>query len=88
MQPNKAHSLIWERFANSKGIPGKNISLDLHMEHMNNFLKELLKTLRNNLTENNADRIAKAMNNLKNLVENTKKNLNGRYLEFQMEFSM
>ena len=49
MQPEKAHRLIWERFANTKGIAGKNISLDLHMEHLNNLLKELLKTLRNNL---------------------------------------
>ena len=73
--PDEAHKLIWERFINTKGIPGKNIPLDLHMEHLNNFLKELLKNLRSNLNEENAGQIAKAMNNIKLLVENTEDQL-------------
>lgn len=72
----EAHELIWERFINNKGIPGRNISMDLHLEHLNNFLKELLKSLRSNLNESNADRISKALNNIKSLVENTEKHLN------------
>ena len=45
------------------------------MEHLNNFLKEELKTLRSNLNEKNAKRIAESMNNIKTLVENTEENL-------------
>ena len=44
--------------------------MDLHMEHLNNFLKELLRDLRSNLNEENADRVARAVNNLKTLVLN------------------
>ena len=75
LEPEDSHTLVWERFVNTKGIQGRNISLDLHMEHLNCFLKELLKTLRSNLNVQNADRIAKAMNNIKILVDNTEKNL-------------
>ena len=76
MQPQKiAFFLMWERFVNTRGIKGKNISLDLHLEHNNNFLKELLKVLRSNLNEDNADRVSKAMNNIKELVEVTERNM-------------
>lgn len=69
MEPKSAFSLIWERFVNTRGIKGHNISMDLHMEHLNNFLKELLRDLRSNLNEENANRISKALNNLKSIVE-------------------
>jgi len=52
---------------------GFNISMDLHMEHLNNFLKELLRDLRSNLNQANADRVAKSMNNLKMIVQNFEK---------------
>ena len=45
------------------------------MEHLNKFLKELLKNLRRNLNEVNADRIAKATNNIKRLIEKTEESL-------------
>ena len=44
--------------------------MDLHLEHLNNFLKELLRDLRNNLTEENADRVSKAVKNLNTIVQN------------------
>ena len=70
-QPDLAFYLTWERFANTRGIKGANISLDLMQEHHNNFLKELLKVLQSNLNEKNSDRIAKAMKNIRQLVERT-----------------
>ena len=76
LEPERAHELTWERFVNTKGRTGRNISLDLHMEHLNKFLKELLKNLRSNLNEVNADRIAKATNNIKTLIEKTEESLN------------
>ncbi|XP_066918127.1 uncharacterized protein [Clytia hemisphaerica] len=78
LQPEKAHSLILERFINTKGKIGKNKSRDLDLEHLDNFLKENLKSLRSNLNEKNADRISKSIINLKKLVENTEANLNCR----------
>ena len=51
--PMKAFRLIWGRFVNTTGFIGKNLSLDLHMEHLNNFLKELIRSLRGNMSEEN-----------------------------------
>jgi len=73
--PDKAFRLIWGRFVNNSGMIGKNISLDLHLEHLNKFLKELLMSLRSNLNENNADRISKSVRNTSLIVENVEKNL-------------
>ena len=70
MEPSAAFTLIWERFVNTRGIRGHNISMDLHLEHLNNFLKELLRDLRSNLNEENADRVSKAVNNLSIIVKN------------------
>jgi len=70
MEPHAAFSIIWERFINTRGMKGYNISMDLHLEHLNNFLKELLKDLRSNLNKENAERVSKAVNNLKVIVEN------------------
>ena len=53
------------------GGKGKNISLDLHLEHMNNFLKSFLKGLGTNLTEQSADRISRSIGILKQLLDAT-----------------
>ena len=69
-QPETAFRVIWNRFINIHGKKGKNISRDLHLEHLNNFLKELLRSLRSNLNEANAKRIANSVKNLKLIVSN------------------
>lgn len=74
--PQNSHELIFDRFVNIHGVQGKNIPMDLHLEHLNNFLKEQLKTLRSNLDEKNAKRVSEAMNNIRTLVLTTEKNLN------------
>lgn len=76
MEPSAAFSLIWERFINKHGLKGYNISMDLHMEHLNNFLKELLRDLRGNVNRENAERVSKAVKNLKTIVENFEKEAN------------
>ncbi|XP_066272591.1 uncharacterized protein [Branchiostoma lanceolatum] len=58
LSPAKAHSLKWNRFFNGKGGKGKNIPLDLHLEHLNNFLKSFLKGMGPNLSEASADRVS------------------------------
>lgn len=72
MEPQCAFRLIWQRFINTKGKKGHNISLDLHLEHLNGFLKEQLKNLRSNLTEANALRVSQSVGNLQKIVEKTK----------------
>ena len=74
LQPEHAFKLIWCRFINTRGISGRNISLDLHMEHINKFLKELLKGLRSNMNEENADRVAKTVKHMMAIVENVENN--------------
>lgn len=70
MVPQEAFKIIWGRFVNTKGFKGRNISNDLHLEHMNNFLKDLLKSLHHNLSHSNAERISKALRNTKVIVDN------------------
>ena len=68
LSPKMAHSIKWNRFYNGRGDKGQNIPVDLHLEHMNNFLKSFLKGLGPNLTENSADRIAKSLGVLKDMI--------------------
>ena len=50
---------------NTQGTCGHNLSLDLHLEHLNGFLKGLLKNLQSNLNKANADRVAKTLGKMK-----------------------
>ena len=60
-QPETAFKLIWNRFINTHGKRSRNVSRDLHLEHLNNFLKELLRSLRSDLNESNARGIANSV---------------------------
>lgn len=55
----------------------RNISLDLRLEHLNNFLKSFLRRSGPNLTEQTAGRISKSIGVLKNLMETTDRELQG-----------
>ena len=48
LSPRIAHSVKWNRFWNTRGGIGRNIPLDLHLEHLNGFLKSFLRGLRPN----------------------------------------
>lgn len=71
LSPSLAHSLKWNRFWNGKGGKGKNISLDLHLEHLNNFLKSFLKRSGPNMTEQAADRVSRSLGVLKEMMDTT-----------------
>ena len=49
--------------------------MDLHMEHLNGFLKESFRRLRSNLNQNTADIVAKTMNNVRKLITNAEESL-------------
>ncbi|XP_078656847.1 uncharacterized protein LOC144902987 isoform X2 [Branchiostoma floridae x Branchiostoma belcheri] len=75
LSPANAHSLKWNRFFNGKGGKGKNISLDLHLEHLNNFLKSFLKGMGPNLTQQSAHRVSKSLGALRKILEKADKEL-------------
>ena len=58
LPPAEAHSLVWNRTVNTKGGPGKNVAIDLDLEHDNNDLKQLIKNLGPNITEDAVRRIS------------------------------
>lgn len=70
LEPENAFNLIWGRFINYTGKKSSNISNDLHLEHLNNFLKDLLRSLQGNISEVCADRISKSLENTKSLIDN------------------
>ncbi|CAL9702328.1 unnamed protein product [Knipowitschia caucasica] len=71
LSPQVAHSLKWNRFWSTKGRKGTNIPLDLHLEHLNGFLKSFLKGLGPNLNETSAARISRSIGVLKEMMAGT-----------------
>jgi hypothetical protein len=61
LTPHQAHSLVWKRTVNNRGIPGSNISLDLRMEHIVHLLKEMISNLGVNLTPDASLRCSRAI---------------------------
>ena len=52
LSPWLSAELLWSRFINVQGCPRKNIPADLHMEHLNRLVKEAIRNLGANKTEN------------------------------------
>lgn len=71
LSPQVAHSLKWNRFWNTRGGKGRNIPLDLHLEHLNGFLKSFLKGLGPNLNETSAARISRSIGVMKQMMAHT-----------------
>lgn len=57
----QAKRLVWNRTVNNRGGEGRNISLDLRLEHLVHLLKELLANLGVNLTTPAAERCSEAL---------------------------
>ena len=51
LSTRQAAELIWSRFINVHGMPGKNIPNDLHMEHLNRVVKTSIQGLGANKTQ-------------------------------------
>ena len=45
-----AEQLKWSRYVNTRGVIGGNIPTDLHLEHLNRHLKDMLPNLMSNIT--------------------------------------
>lgn len=68
LPPEKAHSLIWNRTVNNKGGAGKNISMDLRMEHIVNIHKEMLGNLGANLHQVPSLRCSRAVKAVEDIL--------------------
>ena len=52
LPPNVAEQLEWSRFVNVYGSPKRNVSCELHTEHLNQLVKTAIDGLGANKTEN------------------------------------
>ena len=74
--PHHADCLILNRTVNNKGGLGRNISMDIRVEHLNNFTKGMLKGLGPNLTENAARWCSKSVGKIEALSQTVDEDLN------------
>lgn len=70
LSKRQAEELIWSRFINVHGYPGKNIPNDLHCEHLNRLCKTAIKSLGVNKTETCITRIGRALGTISPLLDN------------------
>ena len=59
--------LLWSRCINTKGRVGTNIPWDLHLEHLNRWLKTVLRSMGANVSPDTIVRAAKALRAVHNL---------------------
>jgi len=60
LAPRDSERFVWNTSVNTLGGKGKNIAMDLDMEHSNRFLKQAIKNLGPNVTEKAVARICHA----------------------------
>ena len=71
MSPRAAHRLIWDRFFKWKYGLGGNIPLDLALEHLNRFLKIVVRNIGHNATKRSTlDRYCKVLPVNKHIIDN------------------
>jgi len=73
LTPRMAHKLKWGRFFSHSGGHGNNIECDLRVEHEVRTLKHLFNEMGGSLNEENAQRVARSMNNTDKVIGNLHK---------------
>lgn len=69
LPPRQATQLLYSRFVNVSGLPGRNICADLHMEHLNAAGKGCIKGLGANKTEEAIQRSTRALGTIVPVLE-------------------
>ena len=69
LPPRLSAQLIWSRFINVHGRPGKNIAGDLHMEHLNKIAKEAIRFQGANKTRKAILRIGRAIGTMSPVLD-------------------
>lgn len=70
LSPRQAAELKWGRFINLRGLPGRNVPNDLHLEHLNRLVKTAIQNLGANKTEAAITRVGKVLRVLAPLLDN------------------
>ena len=69
LSPREMEQLLYNRFINTSGVAGRNISADLHMEHLNKEVKIGIAGLRSGKTEDAIVRFSKAIGTVTPILE-------------------
>ena len=64
LSPQLAHHVVWDRFVNTRGGPGRNIPCDLYNEHIVKLIKNVIISMGANLTEKALQRAARSITTL------------------------
>ena len=70
LSPRHGQQLLWSRCVNTTGRQGKNVAMDIHMEHLNRACKEAISGLGANKTPKAITRIGKCVGVLTSVVQN------------------
>ena len=70
LSPRQAKQLLWSRCINTSGRPGKNVAMDINMEHLNRTCKDAICGLDANKTPKAITRIGKCIGVLTSVTEN------------------
>ena len=70
LSPRQSAQLSWSRFVNVHEQPGRNIPVDLHMEHLNKIAKDALNGLGSNKSQKSIQRIGRAIGTLSPVMDN------------------
>ena len=68
--PRMVAQLKWNRTVNIHGRPGKNVSSDLHMEHLNRECKNAISSMGANITGKSIQKVGRAIKVLSETVHN------------------
>ena len=69
LSPRLSNQLMWSRFINVHGLPGRNIPLNLHMEHLNRRAKDAIKNLGSNKTVGAVTRVGHCIGALSHVLD-------------------
>jgi len=77
--------LVWNRTINVHGNSGKNISCDLHMEHLNREAKNGIHGMGSNITDEAVKRVGKSIGQTVEIIRNFDafNNINSRQDDIQ-----
>ena len=65
--PHIRQQIVWSRVVNSRGGAGNNIPVDLHMEHLNRLLKDMIVGIGANISESAIVQSSKSLDGINSL---------------------
>ena len=68
LSPRETERIKWNRTVNNQGGDGNNVAMDVALEHDNHAIKDIIRGLGANISEENVLRVCRAFFILKNLL--------------------